>query len=73
MIDKDHRGPRAFTRQHDPNIDSHANSQWDGSRNKRAVKIDDLSLALTVQVFGNALSLNCNLQANSRASSAVTS
>src|SRR6476646_10718098 len=73
MIDVDHGGPRAFTRQHDANIDSHANSQRDGSRNKRTVEIDDLSLALTVQGFRNALSLNCNLQANSRASSALTS
>ena len=58
MIDVDHRGRRAFTRQQDANIDSHANSQCDGSRNKRTVKIDDLSLARAVQRFKNALSLN---------------
>src|SRR5215470_9799472 len=30
-IDVDYRGPRAFARQPDANIDSHANSQCDGS------------------------------------------
>jgi hypothetical protein len=36
------------------------------------VEIDDLSLALAVQGFSNALSLNFNLEANSGTSSAVT-
>jgi len=74
VIDIDHRGPCAFTRQNDMNLDPHANSQFIGSRNKGTVAIDHLSLALAaVQGFSNALSLDCNLQANSRASSTVTS
>jgi hypothetical protein len=73
VIDIDHRGPCAFSRHHYANIDRHTNSQFDGSRNKCTVEIDDDGLALAVQGFSNALGLDCNLQANSRASSAVTS
>jgi len=73
MINVHHRCPRALTCYFHANIDGHGNSQRDSRRNKRTMEIDHLGLALAGQGFSNTLSLDSNLEANSGASSAVTS
>jgi hypothetical protein len=72
-IDEDHLGQSTFIRQNDVNLDSHPNSQEDGSRHPCAMKVNDDGFAFTGQRLTKTPGLDPNLQVNPCASSGFTS
>jgi len=72
-IDPDHPGQSTLIGQNDVNLDSHPNSQRDGSRYPCSMKVNDEGLAFTGQRVSKALGLDPNLQLNPCASSQFTS